>query len=99
MDQQTILAGGQSQFIYLIDKRARGVVGKFNMQNDCSEVKKIYPTTFIANLGNSIKLYEFRMQKQLVKINMDSPARHVQVLNSLSFVTSGKQLAYYEGIP
>lgn len=63
MDNQTILAGGDSPFIYLIDKRAQGLVGKFNMQRDCLSIKKIFPTTFIANLGNSLRLYEFRMQK------------------------------------
>ena len=57
MDSQTILAGGDSPFVELIDKRAQGVVGKFNMQRDCGSIKKIFPTTFIANLGNSLKLY------------------------------------------
>lgn len=57
MDSQTILAGGESQFVYLLDKRAHGLAGKFNMQSECSGIKKIYPTTLIANLGNCLKLY------------------------------------------
>lgn len=99
MDQQTILAGGESQFVELIDRRAQGLVGKFNMQRDCSEVRKIYPTTFIANLGNCLRLYEWRMQKELLKVNLDNPIKHLEVLSSLSFVTSGKQLSFYEGMP
>jgi hypothetical protein len=99
MDSQTILAGGDSPFIYLADKRAQGLMGKFNMQRDCLGIKKIFPTAFIANLGNCLRLYEFRMQKELLKLNLDSSVKHIEVLNSLSFVTSGKQISYYEGIP
>lgn len=95
MDGQTILAGGESQFVELVDRRAQHLVGKFNMHCDCVSLSKMYPTTFIANLGNCLKLYEFRMQKELIKINLDSSIKHLEVLSSLSFVTSGKQLAYY----
>jgi len=46
-------------------------------------------------MGTCLRLYEFRMQKELIKLNLDSPIRHIEVLSSLSFVTSGKQLSYY----
>jgi len=81
--------------VYLLDKRAQGIVGKFNMQTNCTEIKKIYPTSIVANLGNCIKLYEYRMQKELTKLTLDSPVKYIEVLNSRAFVTSGKALSYY----
>lgn len=35
MDDQTLLAGGESPFVYYIDQRAEGIVGKFNIQATC----------------------------------------------------------------
>jgi hypothetical protein len=99
MDAQTVLAGGESVFVEVVDKRAQGLVGKFNMQRECSSVVKIYPTAFLANLGNCLTLYEFRMQKELLRLPLDAPVKHLEVLSSTAFVTSGKQLAYYEAIP
>jgi hypothetical protein len=77
MDDHTILAGGESPFVYLMDERTEGIVGKFNMHASCQEIKKIYPTTILVNLGNCLKLYEFRMQKELTKIPVDSPIRYM----------------------
>ena len=57
LDDQTLLAGGESPVIYHIDQRAEGIVGKFNIQATCHEIKKIHPTTVLLNLGNCLKLY------------------------------------------
>ena len=81
-----------------MDHRTEGIIGKFNLHASCHEIKKIYPTTVLVNLGNCLKLYEFRMQKELTKIMLDSPVRYMEVLNSSSFITSGKTLSFYEGI-
>jgi hypothetical protein len=98
MDDQTLLAGGESPLVYHIDQRTEGIVGKYNMQATCHEIKKIYPTTVLLNLGNCLKLYEIRMQKELTKVPLDSPIRYMEVLTSSAFVTSGKSLSFYEGI-
>jgi hypothetical protein len=95
MDDHTLLAGGESSNVLLVDQRTEGIVGKFNMHASCHEIKKIYPTTILVNLGNCLKLYEFRMQKELIKITLDSPVKYMEVLNSTAFITSGKSLSFY----
>ena len=63
MDNQTILAGGESELMYLMDQRAQGIVAKINLQTTCLQIKKFQPNTILVNLSNCIKLYDYRMQK------------------------------------
>ena len=66
------------------------MVGKFSMGATCSQLRRIYPNSFLANLGNCLKIYDCRVHKELFKLPLDSPVSYTLVLSSCGFVTSGK---------
>ena len=63
MDDNNLLAGGGSDTVWMVDRREQGVMGKFSMGATCYQLQKIYPNSFLANLGNCLKIYDCRMHK------------------------------------
>ncbi len=62
------------------------------------DVKKIYPSSILDSQGKNLKIFDLKMQKELFANKVDENPTSLEILDSNTFVASGKNLHLWKGV-
>lgn len=98
IDSNTLVCSTEDNKLILIDKRTSMASLTILTTEQIYDVKKIYPSSILYSHGKSLKIFDLKIQKELFSNKIDEVASSLEILNSNSFVASGKNLHLWRGV-